>query len=461
MPVINFAGLASGIDSTALIEATSEATRKSRVTPSKEKVASLEDANSAFEQLTTNLTTLKTNLSRFTTLSGGGVSKSATSSKESVVTATTTNAAINGSYSLTVTTLASNHTLSFATSYASTSTPVQAGLGASTDVTFQIGSGTSPENVVVTVPDGAFTIASFVTAFNAASSTAEASLVNVGTTASPSYKIVVSSNNEGTNLGFITTTIGGALTNLSPVSESPATNALFSITGIGSISRSSNTVSDVVTGLTLSLVSAGTSTVRIAEDATTTISQVQEFVDSYNAIVSFIAENNLITRDDSAAEIKNVFGPLANTRTDDNALTNLRTAIASATASGGSTVRVFSDLGITTERDGTLKFDSTKLQTAVAAEPASVSALLQDFADEVASTGGTIDIYIRFNGLFDVNVNSNKTQITSLNERIAEAERQIERTAENMRLRFARLESTIGRMQQQQQSLTQSLAGLG
>jgi flagellar hook-associated protein 2 len=188
---------------------------------------------------------------------------------------------------------------------------------------------------------------------------------------------------------------------------------------------------------------------------------VQEFVDSYNAIVSFIAENNLITRDDSAAEIKNVFGPLANTRTDDNALTNLRTAIASATASGGSTVRVFSDLGITTERDGTLKFDSTKLQTAVAAEPASVSALLQDFADEVASTGGTIDIYIRFNGLFDVNVNSNKTQITSLNERIAEAERQIERTAENMRLRFARLESTIGRMQQQQQSLTQSLAGLG
>jgi flagellar hook-associated protein 2 len=124
-------------------------------------------------------------------------------------------------------------------------------------------------------------------------------------------------------------------------------------------------------------------------------------------------------------------------------------------------VRIFSDLGITTERDGTLKFDTTRLQTAVATEPSSVSSVLQTFADTVAATGGTIDIYTRFNGLFDISTNSNKTLITNLNQQISEAEKQIARKEEELRARFARLESQMSRLQQQQSSLTSALSGLG
>jgi flagellar capping protein FliD len=85
---------------------------------------------------------------------------------------------------------------------------------------------------------------------------------------------------------------------------------------------------------------------------------------------------------------------------------------------------------------------------------------LTSFADTTSLTGGTIDIYTRFNGLIDVTVNGNKTLITDLNARIAEAERQIAKQAEDMKARFARLESLMGRLQQQQQSLTSALAGL-
>ena len=128
-------------------------------------------------------------------------------------------------------------------------------------------------------------------------------------------------------------------------------------------------------------------------------------------------------------------------------------------ASGGSVVRVFSDLGITTQRDGSLKFESAKLQSALSSEPSSVSAMIQSFADTVALTGGTIDQYTRFSGLLDISVNNNKSLITELNRRVADAEKQIQRTADALKERYARLEGLMSKLQSQQSSLSGALGG--
>jgi flagellar hook-associated protein 2 len=466
MSTINFSGIASGIDTNGLIDATSAATRKSRVTPKETKVSDLEETNTAFASVDTKLEAIRSSLQGFTTLSGGGVSKLASSSKESVVTATASNAASNGSYSVTVSALAKNFTGSFDTTFSSTSSPVLSTINSGDPagqrtVTFSIGTGTNLSTVSVEVTNGTFSIADFVSAFNNNTTKAAATLVNVGTASIPSYKIVVTSNNEGIEKGQVAISVGSSVTSLTDhTNDSQATNASFSISGIGTVTRSSNSVADVIPGLTLSLSAVGDATVKIAEDAATTATKVQTFVDAYNDLVTFIATNNQISRDESGREIKNIFGPLASTRTDDNALSNLRSALSSTVASGGSAIRIFSDLAITTQRDGTLKFDSTKFQTAVATEPSSASEILQDFADRAAGTGGTIDVFTRFNGLLDISVNSNKTLISDLNNQIAEAEKQIARTEDNLRARFARLESQIGRLQQQQSSLTSALAGL-
>ena len=55
MPLINFSGLASGIDSESLIEATVEARRSTRVEPKEKEVTELEGANTALQELTTLL----------------------------------------------------------------------------------------------------------------------------------------------------------------------------------------------------------------------------------------------------------------------------------------------------------------------------------------------------------------------------------------------------------------------
>lgn len=466
MAGITFPGLASGLDTQALIDATTSASRQTRVKPSQNRVTSLEGTNTALEQLSTKLETLRTNLRSFSTLAGGGVSKTGTSSKESVVSATATNAASNGSYSVTVSDLASNHTYSFNNTYASPDTAIQSTLtgaesAADRTVTFTVGTGPEQETVSVVIPNGSYTVQQVADAFNNSSNKARASVVNTGTAGSPAYKLVISSIYEGTEKGTIArTALGASLTNMTAYSESVAKDASLTVAGIGTVTRTSNSIADLIPGVTLSLNSLGTSTVKISEDAATSITKVQDFVDSFNDIVTFLRDSNAVTRQESGTEVTNNFGALANSRIDDNALQNLRTAFSKALASGGSSVRILADLGISTQRDGTLAFDKTKFQAALSSEPASANTILMSLADTTTMTGGTIDQFTRYNGLLDVTINANKTTIADLNTRISEAEKSIQLQADNLKARYARLESTMGKLQNQQSSLTSALAGL-
>ncbi len=477
MSVINFSGLASGIDSTALIKALTDATRKQRVTPNETKVEELTDSNDKLGELKTMLSDLKTNAQGFSTLAGGALSKLATSSNEAFASATAAKSASNGSYSITVAQRARNATHSFDDRFAATTTPINTNINNSDPavdrtVTYTIGTGTNEEEIEVVVTN-TMTADEFVTQFNSQATKAVASLVNMGTAATPSYAIVVNSVNEGTEKGDISVAVGARITDPNndastadgafvTATQSTAQNAQFSVTGItGTITRSTNSVSDVIPGITLTLNDIGTSVITVSDDSDATLSVMEDFIEKFNEIVNFIKENNLVSREEAGSDVKNVFSPLAKTRVDDNALTALRSAISGATYASGAQVRIFSDLGITTERDGTLKFDSAVFRTAISNEAASANQVLKNFADEASLTGGTIDVFIRFQGLLDVTVDGNTTLITDLNKRIATAEAFITRQEENMRARFARLESTVAKMQAQQNALTSALAGLG
>lgn len=470
MSVVNFSGLASGIDSTALIKAQTDATRKQRITPLETKVTELQETNSKLEELRTKLSDFQSKSKAFTTLAGGGLAKTATSSNENALSATPSNAAANGIYSVTVTQKAKNAVLSFNDRFSSGSAPIKPSMNdaapaADRTVTFTIGSGASASTVAIPMTSTTTPI-ELVNNFNASTTKATAALVNVGTSSTPSYAIVVTSGKEGITEGQLSVSVGNELTGgtaaLATNTLDAATNATLSVSGIaGTITRSSNTVADLIPGVTLELQGTGTSTLTVKEDVSTTTTKVQEFVDSYNEIVELIKENNKIERQEEGANVKNVFGPLASTRTDDNALQSIKTALSSAINKDGGEIRIFADLGITSERDGTLKFDTKTFETAMAKEPSSVDKILRNFGDSAATTGGTIDTIIRFNGLLDLSVNSNKTQIDSHNTKIADAEVFIAKQEETMRLRFSRLESTVSKLQGQQSQLSSALAGLG
>ena len=465
MAGINFSGLASGIDTEGLLKATTDATRNTRVKPLQRKVDEYTDTNDSLEELRTLLDSAQSKARDLSSVFGGPLQKLAATSDETVLTASASNAASNGSYSLTVTQLAKNATMSLYDSgspySASTSTLPTTGT-----VTITVGSspGGTPVPVNVAVVGSTTTLADFVSSFNTAATTAGAgavaSVVNVGSTTAD-YRIVINSTNTGTGKGqlALTTPVAG----VDDSTLSAATDATFTLSGVGAISRSTNSISDVIPGVTFNLAatSATPVTVNVSDDVAGTTAKVSEFVKAYNEVVQYIADNNQITREQNGNNVSNTFGTLSKTRVDDNVLSQIRSAISSTKYEDGEEVRILADLGITTQRDGTLKFTSTDFSSALSKEPTSVNAVLQTFGDTIGLTGGTIDLYTRFGGLFDTTINGNKSQIDNLNDRIALIEEQILRTEASMRARFARLESSVGRMQNQQGALTSAIAQLG
>ena len=468
MSVINFSGLASGIDSSSLIKALLDQQRKARITPLETQVVQYQDTNTAFGDLSEKLSVLNSAVQKLRTLHGGALSKIATSSNEAVATASSANNASNGTYSLTVTQLAKNATYSFADTFSSTSQVINSSindLALSDDRTVNvlIGTGSDQESVDVVLTSST-TAEEFVTQFNANSTKATASLVNVGTQASPSYKIVFNTDNQGLSKGQIAVTTGteiesagsGALITAS-ATQSQATDAQFTVSGIsGTITRSTNSFSDLLSGVTINLNAAGSSTISVGDDIESSANTIQSFVDAYNDVVEYISENDAVVQQQDGAETINVFGPLASVSLDDNLLSALRNGLTSARASGG-TVSVLADLGITTQRDGTLAFDSNTFASALQSDPNSVRTITESLGETLGAVNGTIAQYTRYNGLIDASLKTNQTQIDDLNNRIAETEKQLSQQEQSLIERFAKLESLVGRLQSQQQALTATL----
>lgn len=468
MPIAQFSGLASGIDSKALIDAIIEA--KQTVNDKRKKeIDFLKSENDSLEELNTKLLKLSDLIDPFRTINGGGLNRKASSTDSTVATAVAGSNANNGSYSLTVTSVADSATASFNQTYASTSTAVST--SGSGTVSITVGTGSDQVTISATVTANSTTVSDLVTALNNdsdASGRFAASAVNMGTSSSPSYKIVLTSLQSGEAKGEIAVSASGAITELQAVTTDQATDAVFSISGIsGNITRSTNSVSDVISGLTFNLNKAGTTTININEDVDATADRLKEIVDAYNDVVKFINENNIVTRDEASSDRNNIYGTLAKAKIDDDFLEQFRLAISTAAASAGTTVTRMSELGIETLRDGTLLFHEETdgpltpgFKSQASADPVGATQVLNDFADAIGGVTGLIYQFTKLDGYIENAQDANKSQISNLNLSIAALDRQTEKLRESLTRQFANLESISGRLQNDQQALTSILAGL-
>lgn len=470
MATVNFSGLASGIDFESLIKATSDATRAQRVLPSQKKVQDITDTNSALSELKTKLTTLQSKAKAFASINGGALAKQATTSDETVITASASNAAPNGQYSITVTQLAKGHTMSFNDRFAASDSVVaptiadpatntathtrELAITAGTNSTFYVD--ISPTTKLSDIAD----------AINSANKGVIASIVNTGQSPNP-YALVLKSTDTGATNGLITVTTGtdiNAVTLFQNKTQDTPQDASFTITGVsGTITSATNSVSSVIPGVTFNLIASSASavTITVSDDVSATTAKISEFVSSFNAIIEMMAENNKVERLQNGEKVTNVFGPLSISRIDENAITAIKDQMTASRYANGSYVKIFADLGIYTNRDGTLEFKTDKFTENLAKDPTGANQVLKTFADAVALTGGTLDQYVAFNKIIDAAITNNKDQITDLNDRIAEAEAQIARTETSMRARFSRLESLTAKLQQQGAAAANALAGLG
>ncbi len=438
-----------------------------QVTSYQTKISSLGTIKGLVSGFQTALQNLNNNLQGF----------KATTSDASVFSASASNTATAGSYSLEVTHLAQSQNL-VATGRASSSTAISD--GTATTVTFDFGtisggvlsagvySGGATFNsngngsTSITIDATNNTLQGISNAINAAQIGVTATIINDGS--GTPYRLALTSSNSGVSNSLKITTSGGDGTINTLLGYDPAAtqnlnqtvaaqNADFKLNGI-TISKASNTVTDAIQGVTLTLNQNTTTPVglTITNDTNAVSTAASGFVDAYNALTNQLKSRSAYGSTTSPA------GGLAGDATVRNMLDQLR-GIFNTAASGG-TLTSLSQVGITTQADGTLKLDGTKLNNAMASNFSDVSNLfsgatgyttrLNTWSTSVVSAGGLIDYHIK-------NLN---TTIDGYTKHISQLEIRMKALQKQYTAQYTNLNMLLSSMNSTSTYLTQQIAQL-
>lgn len=327
-----------------------------------------------------------------------------------IATAAGSSAATPGSYSLEITKLAQAQKL-IATGQATTSAIIGEGTltfdfgeisGATVDVSGKYtgatftssGSGTK----TVTIDSTNSSLAGIRDAINSASIGVTATIINDGGT-SP-YRLVLTDTSTGKTNSMKISVAGGTGTLSGLLSHDPgadggqalsetvtAQNAEFEVDGIA-ISKTSNTVSDVIPGVTLTLAKTNANSptkITVARDTSTVMGSVGTFVKAYNDINKTLSD---VSAYDPVTKKASILTGDASVR---NMQAQIRGVLNTAVAGGASAYTILSQVGVTVQKDGTLALDSTKLQAAMTSN-------FNDVAGLFAAVGKSSDSLVTYTG---------------------------------------------------------------
>lgn len=436
MAISATSGLVSNIDYQSLITQLVSIRRQSVQQLSKEK-STLESANSAYSSLNTYVLSLKTAADALRTASGFSA-YTATSSDTSILSPTASSSATAGTHSIVVSALAKAHKIA-ANGFASDTSTVAVGAGS---FKFTVGSGTE-QSVSV---DAATTLTGLKDAINTLKAGVTASIVNDGSSPNP-YRLILSSDSTGTS-NAVTITQNDTSLNFATTLQA-AQDASFSVDGL-SMTRSSNTVTDAITGVTLGLNSSDatkTVTLTVARDTSAIKSKISDFVSKYNSVVSYIKSNN---RYDKTTKSSGAFfgDPVARSIWDD-----LRRTMTGAVSGLPSTMNRLLHAGITSDTEGVMSVDDSKLSSALSTNFSDVVNLFVEgtttsgFGKLVYDAADNISDYA--DGRIKSKQNGLTKNINSLTTDIGKKETELTAYETQLRVQFTALETMLASLQAQ------------
>ncbi|QEL13788.1 flagellar filament capping protein FliD [Limnoglobus roseus] len=384
---LNFGGLSTGIDSSTIIEGLTKLnqSRIDTLTANQDKITLRQNTFTALSGQLSDVQTALAKLNR--SVSGAFDGRKATSSDETLLTASAGSSAAPGTYSLTVTGLAQAQSV---VSDGFTDPGAQLKQGT---FSFRVGTGATTS---VTLGSSNNTLQGLSDAINNSGGDVKASIINDGS-ATP-YRLLLTSTKTGAaNTIAVTnnlTTGDGA--DINPLSSTitaatDATVQLGSGTGAITIRSDTNRVNNVLPGVTLNLVKADTTkpvTVTIANDTAAAKSAVQDFVDSYNKVVDFISART--GYDDTTKQA----GVLLGNSDIQTLQTELGTALTSAVSGVNTTANRLSAIGVSLDEKGKLSIDSTKLDNVLSGQQAGVG--INDVKRLFAFTGDSSNTGVSF-----------------------------------------------------------------
>lgn len=492
---ISFSGLASGIDSGALIQ--------KLVTLEGLPIKLLEAKKETFQDKLSTLGTFKGLVKDLQTKAKTLATKSdflsfkASASLEGFLSVSASGAATEGVHTVTVNKLAAVDRWAF-DGVASKTANLATVDGQ--QLSFSVG-GT---NISVTTVANDSSLEQIAADINsAAQGKVTASVVNAGTSASPSYQLVLTSTESGAanRITGLTNNIAGlnintAGPNGAGVAQSPnnitvGSDAEAVIDGL-TIVREDNDFGDVITGLDLKLQAADPAkTITVAVDPNTEVikTKLKDFVDTYNKLIEFVNKQNSYNQEAGAGGdlfgdsiLKSVMGDIR------QALFGVSQTTVANDTEGYS---MLSLVGIKSKTNGTLEIDNTKLDSKLATNIDAFADLFADldgfsnggaaqntpayYTDITADSGlaasldRAIDKMMKtytgqggnvLKGIFDTRTETYNNSISKLSKDIAAKEAQVAKFQETLVARFTKLEEVMGGLNSQGASLQAALTGL-
>ncbi len=372
---------------------------------------------------------------------------SARSSDDAVLGSSASSAAAKGIYSLEVTRIAENHRMASGTAFGGTDTVI----GSAGDLMrIKVGSNDFE------IDYGGKSLATIRDEINAAST-------NTGVTASllkdnSGYRLTLAANGVGSSSAIGVKHFNGgaeipdpfAMMTLNQDRDASGgfniedLDAAVRLEGQFDITSSSNTLTDVIQGVTLSLKKAGTVTVNVDRDTAAVQSSVQAVVKSYSDLVTIMTKMKgevLKSESSTLSSIQNQLRAVLNGRVD------VGGAFSSAL-----------EAGISTQKNGTLTLNTKILNDAIVQDFDGMAKLFADPDKGLATRLFQLaDSFLKTGALFDGRTQGLDSQIRAEQSRKAGIEERLKIVEGRLFKQYYNLDSVVSRLQGTNSALSSQL----
>jgi flagellar hook-associated protein 2 len=222
------------------------------------------------------------------------------------------------------------------------------------------------------------------------------------------------------------------------------------------VTRDSNTLSDVISGVTLTLNNADTNstgTLSVNLDKDSVKSKVNDFVKAYNSLADSI--KSLSSYNPSTKQGGPLFGD-ATTRSIQN---QLRQTLSNPVA-GATSFATLAEIGIKTNKSGQLEVNSTKLDSVISSNFDAVSKLFASSDGIAKRFDATLTNYLSSTGSLSSSVDGVNTEIKGINEQRDRLNLRLTAVEARYRKQFTAMDALVSQLQATSSFLTQQLSGL-
>ncbi|MFT5726681.1 MAG: flagellar hook-associated protein 2 [Desulforhopalus sp.] len=475
---ITFSGLATGLDTDSIVTGLMAVERAPLDRIEAKQAADTERLN-AFAQFKTKLDGLKSAVSDMTLTSQVRTTKTSLSS-EDAFTASTSNGAV-GNYNISVTQLSQ------------VQKNISDGFSSKTDSIF--GTGTLDINgTTINITDENNSVAGLLQAINEVSDTTgvQVSVINSGT--DTPFHMVFTGKDANTSFN-LTSDLTGAAGNLDDTTThkvQSAQQAVAFIDGIKVVSDS-NTISDAINGVTLNLNSVSTQLtpgsvvdgvttpptyktdlLKIEADTGALKEKVTAFVTSYNEIMDWINtgynvsdSTTDVTTDKDSDEDSDEEVSLGSILRGDSTINSIKRQLQNVltdSVENTGEFHILSEIGISTNINGTLTQNNSKLDEALEDNFDSMVSLLSGDKDTdgVMKNFNSIllDLTSGSSGMYASKKSAYDSAASSYDSLISQMELRLSKRETSMRAQFSAMEQLVSSLNAQGDYLTQAMSAL-